>query len=213
MLQNVVALALPGVAPFELGVVCEVFGIDRSDVGLPAFDFAVVSEGGAPVQSSVGLHDRPPARTRAGRSTPTWCASRRPHRPRGEPGDASSCCSRRSRVVDACSASAAVPSRSLLPGCSTTGRAPPTGSTSTSCASSSRSHDVDPRRALRRRRPRHHQRRHGRRHRRLPAPRPQGARRRGRQRNRPPHGGAAAPRGWPGAVHRATRRGVRVRGA
>jgi transcriptional regulator GlxA family with amidase domain len=55
MLQNVVALALPGVAPFELGVVCEVFGIDRSDVGLPAFDFAVVSEDGAPVQSSIGF--------------------------------------------------------------------------------------------------------------------------------------------------------------
>lgn len=55
MLRNVVALALPGVAPFELGVVCEVFGIDRSEVGLPGFDFAVVSEGGRPVWSSVGF--------------------------------------------------------------------------------------------------------------------------------------------------------------
>jgi len=55
MLQNVAVLALPGIAPFELGVVCEVFGIDRSDVGLPAFDFAVVSEGAAPVTSSSGF--------------------------------------------------------------------------------------------------------------------------------------------------------------
>jgi transcriptional regulator GlxA family with amidase domain len=55
VLHNVVALALPGVAPFELGVVCEVFGIDRSDTGLPAFDFAVVSEGGEPVRSSAGF--------------------------------------------------------------------------------------------------------------------------------------------------------------
>jgi transcriptional regulator GlxA family with amidase domain len=55
MLQNVVALALPGVAPFELGVICEVFGIDRSEVGLPAFEFAVVSEGGRPVRSSAGF--------------------------------------------------------------------------------------------------------------------------------------------------------------
>jgi transcriptional regulator GlxA family with amidase domain len=61
MLQNVVALALPGVAPFELGVVCEVFGIDRSDVGLPAFDFEVVSEEGAPVQSSAGFTIAPTA--------------------------------------------------------------------------------------------------------------------------------------------------------
>ncbi|MCZ3386174.1 MAG: hypothetical protein LH630_04240, partial [Actinomycetia bacterium] len=30
--------------PFELGVVCEVFGIDRSASGLPMLDFAVVSE-------------------------------------------------------------------------------------------------------------------------------------------------------------------------
>ena len=43
-------LALPGVAPFELGVVCEVFGIDRSDSGLPEYDFAVVGmEAGKPV--------------------------------------------------------------------------------------------------------------------------------------------------------------------
>lgn len=55
MLHNIAVLALPGVAPFELGVVCEVFGIDRSDVGLPAFDFAVVSEGAAPVASSSGF--------------------------------------------------------------------------------------------------------------------------------------------------------------
>jgi transcriptional regulator GlxA family with amidase domain len=50
MLENVVALALPGVAPFELGVACEVFGIDRSDSGLPVYDFAVV---GVHAQESV----------------------------------------------------------------------------------------------------------------------------------------------------------------
>jgi transcriptional regulator GlxA family with amidase domain len=55
MLQNVVALAMPGLSPFELGVVCEVFGMDRSDVGLPQFDFAVVSEDAAPLRSSSGF--------------------------------------------------------------------------------------------------------------------------------------------------------------
>jgi transcriptional regulator GlxA family with amidase domain len=55
MLQNIVAMAQPGVAPFELGVVCEVFGIDRSDVGLPDFDFAVISEGARPIRTSIGF--------------------------------------------------------------------------------------------------------------------------------------------------------------
>ncbi|MEU0966686.1 helix-turn-helix domain-containing protein [Streptomyces sp. NPDC005917] len=46
MLTNVAAVLLDGVHPFELGVVCEVFGLDRSDEGLPVYDFAVVSAEG-----------------------------------------------------------------------------------------------------------------------------------------------------------------------
>ncbi|MFF7978432.1 helix-turn-helix domain-containing protein [Streptomyces sp. NPDC007901] len=46
MLKNVAAVLLDGVHPFELGVVCEVFGLDRSDEGLPVYDFAVVSAEG-----------------------------------------------------------------------------------------------------------------------------------------------------------------------
>ncbi len=57
MLRNVAAVLLDGVNPFELGVVCEVFGIDRSDDGLPVYDFAVASAEGprcarAPVSRS-----------------------------------------------------------------------------------------------------------------------------------------------------------------
>jgi transcriptional regulator GlxA family with amidase domain len=55
MLQNVVVLAQPGLAAFELGVVCEVFGTDRSDDNLPRFDFAVVAENAEPVVSSGGF--------------------------------------------------------------------------------------------------------------------------------------------------------------
>ena len=55
MLRDVVVLAPPGIAPFELGVVCEVFGIDRSDEGLPTYDFAVVGERAhEPVPTSAG---------------------------------------------------------------------------------------------------------------------------------------------------------------
>jgi transcriptional regulator GlxA family with amidase domain len=46
MLKNVAAVVLDGVHPFELGVVCEVFGLDRGDAGLPVYDFAVVSAEG-----------------------------------------------------------------------------------------------------------------------------------------------------------------------
>lgn len=54
MLKNVAAVLLDGVHPFELGVVCEVFGLDRSDEGLPVYDFAVVSAEGPTLRTHVG---------------------------------------------------------------------------------------------------------------------------------------------------------------
>ena len=53
-MQSVVALAIAGVQPFELGVACEGFGIDRTGDGVPAYDFAVVSEDAEPVPTSLG---------------------------------------------------------------------------------------------------------------------------------------------------------------
>ncbi|QNN53026.1 helix-turn-helix domain-containing protein [Nocardioides mesophilus] len=41
MLTNVAVLVADGIAPFELGVLCEALGTDRSDDGLPVLDFAV----------------------------------------------------------------------------------------------------------------------------------------------------------------------------
>ncbi len=41
VLKNVAVLVYPGVAPFELGVLCEAWGLDREDQGVPSFDFAV----------------------------------------------------------------------------------------------------------------------------------------------------------------------------
>ncbi|MFV0133720.1 GlxA family transcriptional regulator [Streptomyces sp. HMX87] len=54
MLKNVATVLLDGVHPFELGVVCEVFGIDRSEDGLPVYDFAVVSAEGPALGTHVG---------------------------------------------------------------------------------------------------------------------------------------------------------------
>ncbi|MGW6401677.1 helix-turn-helix domain-containing protein [Streptomyces sp. NPDC055134] len=53
MLKNVAAVLLDGVHPFELGVICEVFGLDRSDAGLPVYDFAAVSVEGTELTTHV----------------------------------------------------------------------------------------------------------------------------------------------------------------
>lgn len=41
MLKNVAVLVYDGVAPFELGVLCEAWGLDREDQGVPNFDFGI----------------------------------------------------------------------------------------------------------------------------------------------------------------------------
>ncbi len=41
MIKRVSTLVLEKVAVFEFGVICEVFGIDRSEDGVPRFDFRV----------------------------------------------------------------------------------------------------------------------------------------------------------------------------
>ncbi|RJK98119.1 GlxA family transcriptional regulator [Vallicoccus soli] len=55
MLRDVAVIALPGVAPFELGTVCEVFGIDRSEHGVQRFDFAVCAVEPGRVPTSMGF--------------------------------------------------------------------------------------------------------------------------------------------------------------
>ncbi|WBU37793.1 GlxA family transcriptional regulator [Homoserinibacter sp. YIM 151385] len=55
MLKKVVALVLPGTAPFEFGVVCEVFGVDRSESGGPRFDFHLATADPGPVETSLGF--------------------------------------------------------------------------------------------------------------------------------------------------------------
>jgi AraC family transcriptional regulator, transcriptional activator FtrA len=61
MLRSVAVLALPQLAVFEFGVLCEVFGVDRSDDGLPVFDFRVCGvEAGVPLDSPSGVQIVPP---------------------------------------------------------------------------------------------------------------------------------------------------------
>lgn len=53
---NVAVVAGDGVAPFELGVACEVFGTDRSEQALPVHDFAVCGLQPGRVRTKSGFH-------------------------------------------------------------------------------------------------------------------------------------------------------------
>ncbi|MBY8885570.1 helix-turn-helix domain-containing protein [Streptomyces sp. PTM05] len=56
MLRTIAAVLVDGTAPFEFGVVCEVFGIDRTMDGVPPMEFRVCGERpGEPLTTEVGV--------------------------------------------------------------------------------------------------------------------------------------------------------------
>jgi transcriptional regulator GlxA family with amidase domain len=55
MLSNVAAVVFDGVAPFELGVLCEAWGVDRREQGVPHTEFAVATERPGRVKTSMGF--------------------------------------------------------------------------------------------------------------------------------------------------------------
>src|SRR5690242_11790824 len=56
MLRSVSVLLLDEAAVFEFGVLCEVFGLDRTDDGLPLLDFRVCGlRAGEPVTTTAGV--------------------------------------------------------------------------------------------------------------------------------------------------------------
>ncbi len=59
MLRSVAVIALDDVATFELGVLTEVFGTDRTDDGLPGYRFSVCTADGRSVRTSSGFHLTP----------------------------------------------------------------------------------------------------------------------------------------------------------
>ncbi len=60
MLRNVAVVVVNGFLPFEFGTICEVFGVDRSDDGLPSYDFAVVAGEPAPLRAHNDFTIQPP---------------------------------------------------------------------------------------------------------------------------------------------------------
>jgi AraC family transcriptional activator FtrA len=55
MLHRIAVILLDDVAPFEVGVLCEVFGTDRTADGFPAYDFVTCSVDGGPVKAGPGF--------------------------------------------------------------------------------------------------------------------------------------------------------------
>jgi transcriptional regulator GlxA family with amidase domain len=58
--HTVAAVAFDDFPPFELSVACEVFGFDRSDLGVPWYRFMVCAVEGRPVKSEAGLEVHTP---------------------------------------------------------------------------------------------------------------------------------------------------------
>lgn len=54
-IENVAAVVYDGVAPFELGLLCEAWGLDRTETGGPTFDFAVCTPAPGKVTTSMGF--------------------------------------------------------------------------------------------------------------------------------------------------------------
>ena len=54
-MKTVACIVQPGFAPFEFGVACEAFGLDRSDDGIPSFDFRIVTPEPGPIDSRMGF--------------------------------------------------------------------------------------------------------------------------------------------------------------
>ena len=200
MLSSVAVLAYEGVSTFGLGVTAEVFGCDRRGEGIPRYEYFVTAAQPGVIRTDVGMPilvesgvDRLSSadlavvvcwdehRHKAARASACRAANGRgPWRPGAQPVHRG-LRARRRRAARRPPGDHALEVRGRASQALSAGR----------CGS---------RGALRRRGPGDHQRGDGRRDRRLPARHPPGARRRGGQRDRPPHGGRPAPRRRAGAV-------------
>lgn len=54
-MHTVACIVQPGFAPFEFGLACEAFGLDRRDDGIPLFDFRIVTPDPGVVPANMGF--------------------------------------------------------------------------------------------------------------------------------------------------------------
>jgi transcriptional regulator GlxA family with amidase domain len=72
-MDDVAVLVGDRVAAFELGILCQVFGLDRSDDGLPTYDFAVCGVRPGPVPTTSGFDVTVPYDVERARSADLVC--------------------------------------------------------------------------------------------------------------------------------------------
>ena len=203
-MKTVAVIVQEGFAPFEFGLACEAFGLDRSDDGIPNFDFRIVARRAGRGEVEARRSRSTSSTTSRSPTRPISSSSRRSRAGRGAHVDARvpdvvrHAVDRDAWVLSVCSGSFVIAASGVLDG--------RTATTHWMYADTMAADvPVDrgrPRRALRAGRPHHHERRHRRGPRRVPAPAAPGARRRDDQQDRPAHGRAAAARRRSGAVHR-----------
>lgn len=120
--HRVAAVACHGVAPFELAVSCEVFGIDRSELGVPWYRYRVCAAEPPPLRTSVGFTiDTPYGLDDVVRAdtvvVPAWGAARMDHEPPTALLDAlRTAHARGARVLSVCTGAFVLAAAGLLDG-------------------------------------------------------------------------------------------------
>ncbi len=139
MLKRVAVPVIDEFAMFEFGVICEVFGLDRSYAGIEPFDFRVCSATpGEPIRNETGVQLIAPYGLDAMEDADLIAvpaATIRDEYPRSS----STASGARTPGAPSCSASAPARSCSAPPACSTAARARRTGATPTPSSAASRS--------------------------------------------------------------------------
>ena len=124
--HTVAATVVPGSHPFELAVACEVFGLDRPELGEPLYRFVVCGVG---PRVDLGPFTLETEHGIDALAAPTPSSFPRRIRISYRRRSSSRRCATRTRAARAWSRSAAAPSRSRPPVCSTAGASPRTGCT------------------------------------------------------------------------------------
>ena len=138
-MHTVAAVIDQGALTFDLAIPCEVFGLDRSDIAEPWYEFLLVAAGDTPVRTQTGLRcstrrtGSPTCRARTRSIVPGWSDPAQP------PSDAlcgalRAAHARGARIVSLCTGAFVL----ATPACSTGAAPRPTGATPTTCAAATR---------------------------------------------------------------------------
>jgi AraC family transcriptional activator FtrA len=96
--RRVAVLVQDGLSPFEFGVACEIFGFDRSHLGVPWYEMVVAAPTAGPVMTQVGVSIHAPAGLEALRGAHTIIV---PPVETTDPGEGDGCAGADERTLEA----------------------------------------------------------------------------------------------------------------